>query len=176
MNTKEKLAESLENLLQKKNLDDIQVGDIAAGALLSRKTFYRHFKDKYDLASWYFSQFYESSFGRITDDLDWEDALLAYLDTYQKKSGILKNAYASRDVNSLRSYDIAVTRKTYEKFLADKGADIHSEIMAFAINIAARGGTDIVIEWLLTGMRMEKGQLVYFLKRTLPKDILKYME
>lgn len=111
----------------KKNLDDIHVSEIVAGTSLSRKTFYRHFKDKYDLASWYFAQFYEASFGRITDGLTWEEALLCYLDICQEKYSVLKNAYASRDINGLRGYDIAVTRKTYEKYLTIKGADINSE-------------------------------------------------
>ena len=176
MNSKKLLSESLEKLLLKKNLDDIQVSEIVAGTSLSRKTFYRHFKDKYDLVSWYFAQFYEASFGRITDDLTWEEALLRYLDIYQEKYSVLKNAYASRDINGLRTYDIAVTRKTYEKYLAIKGADINAETMRFAIDIASRGGTDMVIEWLLSGMKMEKSKLVRLLKQTLPNDILKYID
>lgn len=35
------------------------------------------------------------------------------------------------------------------RYLTIKGADINSEIMRFAIDIASRGGTDVVIEWLL---------------------------
>lgn len=172
MNSKSMLAESLEKLLMKKNLDDIQVSEIVAGTSLSRKTFYRHFKDKYDLANWYFAQFYEASFGRITAGLTWEKAFLSYLEVYQEKYSVLKNAYASRDINGLRGYDIAVTKKTYEKYLTLKGVDINSEIMRFAIDIASRGGTDMVIEWLLSGMIMEKNKLVCLLKLTLPNDIL----
>lgn len=176
MSSKKRLAESLEKLLMKKNLDDIQVSEIVAGTSLSRKTFYRHFKDKYDLANWYFADFYDASFGRIIEGLTWEEALLRYLDVYQEKCSVLKNAYASRDVNDLRSYDISITKKTYEKYLRIKGADINSEIMHFAIDIASRGGTDMVIAWLLDGMKMEKSKLVWLLKRTLPSDILKYID
>lgn len=176
MDSKKILAESLEKLLMKKNLDDIQVSEIVAGTSLSRKTFYRHFKDKYDLASWYFAQFYESSFGRIIDGFMWEEALLSYLNIYQEKYNVLKNAYESHDINGLRGYDIAVTKKTYEKYLTMKGADINSEIIRFAIEIASRGGTDMVIEWMLSGMKMEKTRLVSLLKQTLPKDILKYID
>jgi AcrR family transcriptional regulator len=170
------LAESLEKLLRKKNLDNIQVSEIVAGTSLSRKTFYRHFKDKYDLANWYFAQFYEASFGCITEGLTWEEALMHYLEIYQQKYSVLKNAYASRDINGLRSYDIAITRKTYEKYLTIRGADINSETMRFAIDIASRGGTDMVIEWLLSGMKMEKDKLAWLLKQTLPNDILKYID
>lgn len=175
MDSKKMLANSLEKLLIKKNLDDIQVSEIVAGTSLSRKTFYRHFKDKYDLVSWYFAQFYEATFGRIVDGLMWEEALLLYLNIYEEKYSVLKNAYASHDINGLRGYDIAVTRKTYEKYLTMKGADINSEIIRFAIDIASRGGTDMVIEWMLSGMKMEKSKLILLLKETLPKDILKYI-
>lgn len=176
MNTKILFAESLEKLLMKKNLDDIQVSEIVLGTSLSRKTFYRHFSDKYDLSSWYFSQFFEDSFGRITDNLTWEEALLRYLDIYQDKYNILKNAYASRDINGLRNYNIQVTRRTYEKYLVSKGVDITTETIQFAIDIAARGGTDMVIEWLLSGMKMDKKKLVELLKRTLPTDIANHID
>lgn len=175
MKAKEIFADSLEILLMKKRLDDIQVSEIADVSFLSRKTFYRHFRDKYDLAGWYFAQFFESSFGRIMEGENWEDALLRYLEFYEQKSGILKNAYAGHDINGLRYYDIAVTRKTYEKYLLLKGADIDAPDMRFAIDIASRGGTEMIIEWLLTGMKMEKKQLVSLLKKTLPGDILKYI-
>ncbi|SDY44630.1 TetR/AcrR family transcriptional regulator C-terminal domain-containing protein [Tindallia californiensis] len=176
MNTKQAFAKSLEELLTKKNLDDIQVSEIVLGTSLSRKTFYRHFRDKYDLSSWYFFQFFEESFGRITDNFTWEEALLRYLEIYQEKYNVLKNAYASRDINGLRDYDIQVTRKTYEKYLTFKGVDITSETMQFTIDIASRGGTDMVIEWLHSGMKMDKKKLVALLKRTLPTDILKYID
>lgn len=175
MNSRQKLADSLELLLTKRNLDDIQVSEIAAGANVSRKTFYRQFRDKYDLANWYFAQFYKDSFGRIMEGMTWEEALLLCLDVYQEKSAVLKNAYASRDINGLRSFDMHITRRTYEKYLTDRGADITTEEMCFAVEIAARGGTDMVIDWLLGGMKMEKDRLVQLLKRTLPRDILEYI-
>jgi len=175
MNSKEAFRRSLEKLLRKKKLDDIHVSEIVAGSSFSRKTFYRYFHDKYDLANWYFAQFFESSFGRIIGGVDWEDALLRYLDIYEEKSSILKNAYSSHDINSLHSYDIAVTRKTYEKYLLLKGADIDSPNMQFAIEIASRGGTEMIIEWLFKGMNMDKKQLISLIKQTLPNDILNYI-
>ncbi len=176
MNTKQMFADSLESLLKQKNLDDIQVSEIVEGTFLSRKTFYRHFQDKYDLAAWYFSQLFEASFGCITSGQDWREALLKYLDLYEDRAGVLINAYKSRDINGLRNIDISYTRRTYENYLILKGADLGSEAMQFAIEIASRGGTDMVIEWLLGGRKMDKVKLVDYLKQTLPYDILKYID
>ncbi len=92
------------------------------------------------------------------------------------KSDILRHAYSSRDANCLHQYDIDLTRGTYEKYLLAKGADIETGEMRFAVEIASRGGTDMVIDWLIGGMKEEKTTLIALLKRTLPQDIRIYLE
>ena len=173
---KEKLVLAMETLLKKQNLDAITVSQIIDTASVCRKTFYRNFTDKYDLADYYFKRFFDDSFGRITSGQDFDTALLRYLEICEEKSAILRNAYASADVNGLRSYDIESTRHTYEKYLLEKGADIQSAEMRFAIEIAARGGTDMIIEWLRSGMKADKRQLLRLIKRTLPNDLLQYLD
>lgn len=48
--TKKIFAHSLRELLKENNIDNIQVKEICAHCNLSKKTFYYHFQDKYDLA------------------------------------------------------------------------------------------------------------------------------
>lgn len=175
MNSKLQFTHSIESLLLKKSLDEIQVSEIVAGTDLSRKTFYRHFRDKYDLANWYFDQFYHESFGSIVVGTSWEQAFIKCLDVYEQKQRILKNAYSSRDINGLKNHDIEVTRKIYETYLKQKGADIHSEELKFSIDIAVRGGTDMVITWMLDGMKIPKKRFAELMKLSLPPLILKYV-
>ena len=49
---KEILAESFRELAEKKSIDRITVKDIAQNCGYSSATFYRQFKDKYDLIAW----------------------------------------------------------------------------------------------------------------------------
>lgn len=174
-NTKQDFAKSIERLLKKKSLDDIQVSEIVAGSHLSRRTFYRHFFDKYDLANWYFDQFYQESFGRIVVGASWEEALMKCLEVYEQKQDILKNAYASKDINGLRNHEIEITRKIYETYLMQRGADIESEELRFSIEIAARGGTDMVIEWIRGGMKLPKKRFVELIKLSLPGEMIKFI-
>ncbi len=58
---KKMLADALEYLIQTKSIDDITVNDIINQAEISRTTFYRYFKDKFDLMYW--------SFGECIDEL-----------------------------------------------------------------------------------------------------------
>lgn len=172
---KSRIINSLEKLLYHRDLDQIYVSDIIRTAHVSRKTFYRHFQDKYDLVNSYFFTFYHKTFEQIVSGDKWEDALYRYLTICEEKSAILIHAYGSHDANCLRKYDIEMTEKTYTNYLSAKGADIQTKEMHFAIRIASSGGTDMVIDWLLSGMKEEKMVIVNLIKRTLPKDILKYL-
>ena len=50
--TKRALADSLKKLLSRRPMDRITVQDVTDDAAVSRKTFYYHFHDIYDLMEW----------------------------------------------------------------------------------------------------------------------------
>lgn len=52
--TKQALATALEELLEKNSFKKISVADICERCGMSRKSFYYHFKDKFDLVNWIF--------------------------------------------------------------------------------------------------------------------------
>ncbi len=52
--TKRALAASLKNLMTQRPFTKISVGDICAKCDMNRKSFYYHFRDKYDLVNWIF--------------------------------------------------------------------------------------------------------------------------
>ena len=53
--TKRALASSLKSLMETKPFSKISVADICASCDMNRKSFYYHFKDKYDLVEWIFN-------------------------------------------------------------------------------------------------------------------------
>lgn len=52
--TKKALAESLKQLMEEKPFEKINISDICDRCQMNRKSFYYHFKDKYDLVNWIF--------------------------------------------------------------------------------------------------------------------------
>ena len=52
--TKNALADALKGLMMEKNFDKISVSDICDRCNMNRKSFYYHFRDKYDLLNWIF--------------------------------------------------------------------------------------------------------------------------
>ncbi len=166
-----KMLHSLEELLYRKSLEEISVIDIVEKAGVARKTFYRHFQDKYEALNFYFFLFYQESFEKINEGEDWEAALYNYLCVCEEKAKVLLHAYAGIEYGGLLCYDVEMTEKTYQKYLLQKGVDIDTKEMKFAIRIAAYGGTEMIIEWIRSGMPEDKKTLVDLIKRTLPKDI-----
>ena len=52
--TKSALARALKRLMAEKDFQKISVTDICEKCGMNRKSFYYHFKDKYDLMNWIF--------------------------------------------------------------------------------------------------------------------------
>lgn len=61
-NMKYYLADALKRCMKRAPLEKVTAGEIAEECGTSRQTFYRHFKDKYDLVNWYFDKILQESF------------------------------------------------------------------------------------------------------------------
>ncbi len=74
--TKKALAEAMKALMRTEPFSKISVGDICEKCRMNRKSFYYHFRDKYDLVNWIFhtelieviaQRGYENGWGLILD-------------------------------------------------------------------------------------------------------------
>ena len=68
--TKQALSSALKELMEEQSFERISVSDICERCHMNRKSFYYHFKDKYDLANWIFdTEFIELSKSHSSDVL-----------------------------------------------------------------------------------------------------------
>lgn len=70
--TKKALAAALKELMQEKTFDKISVSDICDKCDMNRKSFYYHFRDKYDLVNWIFDTELISVMKNKTEEDAWE--------------------------------------------------------------------------------------------------------
>ena len=61
--TKKVLAESLKDLMLRRDFTDITVTDLCTAAEINRRTFYRHFTDKYQLVTWIYDKGFQKAIG-----------------------------------------------------------------------------------------------------------------
>lgn len=99
--TKRALAESMKELMLQRPFAKISVSDICTHCGMSRKSFYYHFQDKYDLVHWIFeSEFVQTvSLDQCADDWDYYCRLCNYL--YQERE-FYRRALQIQGQNSVR--------------------------------------------------------------------------
>lgn len=142
--TKTALAMALKDLMEERDFDQISVADICAACELNRKSFYYHFKDKYDLVNWIF---YTGFFENIDfDKVGWEllEDLCGYL--YSEKN-FYKSALKIDGQNSFKEF-FYQTLSPIGAFFAD---DTFSDAEAEVGNIFVFNGFISVLERWLNG-------------------------
>lgn len=70
--TKRALAAALKELMEEFPFIKISVADICAKCDINRKTFYYHFKDKYDLVNWIYDTEFMEAIRRKSYTSGWE--------------------------------------------------------------------------------------------------------
>jgi len=78
--TKFALADAVKELMKTTPLDKISVSEIVAECGTTRQTFYRNFKDKYDLVNWYFDNIVQKTIRKMGLSLTIEEGLIKKLE------------------------------------------------------------------------------------------------
>lgn len=116
--TKKALAQSLKELMRKQPFAKISVADICEGCGMSRKSFYYHFKDKYDLVNWIFDMEFIRSIQGRERETGWElfQTLCHYF--YQERD-FYRCAIQIQGQNSFREYFQEVLSPVLENVASD---------------------------------------------------------
>ena len=102
-NTKNALAKAMKTLMVRQSFTKISVGDICDECGLNRKSFYYHFKDKYDLVNWIFQTEFLEMLKVHTYSSSWQLILDICVYLYSEKE-FYSNALQYEGQNSFRGY------------------------------------------------------------------------
>ncbi len=111
-NTKHTLAQALKTLMGIRAFEKISVGDICQQCNVSRKSFYYHFQDKYDLMNWVFHTEFVAALQQIPQLDSWQ-LLLSICTYFHKEQVFYRNALSVRGQNCFQDYFI----ETIEPFI-----------------------------------------------------------
>ena len=99
--TKRMLSMSLKKLLSKTTLDSITIQDITDDAEVSRKTFYYHFQDIYDLLDWTLQEDIHRLIANEIELDNWEESIAALFAYMQANRLLILNAFHSLERDTL---------------------------------------------------------------------------
>lgn len=149
--TKEILAESFYEIASKKTAEKITVNDIVKNCGMSPATFYRHFRDKYDLIIWIYGKKCDEIFDRNRNSgSKREEIIFAWVKFCDENKKYLLNL-----MNNTTGYDSFINGmvehyvRIYEKSIVDRyGKDVLTERAHLKIYIHASGVIRLMFAWM----------------------------
>ncbi len=155
--TKSALAIALKNLMMEKPFEKISVSDICESCGMNRKSFYYHFKDKYDLVNWIFYMDFIGSIKLDSYQTAW-DVIEDFCEKFYSERDFYVEAFQITGQNSFREYVIDTIRPIVGFFIGDYYAE-QNKLDFFTISLG-----DILItaimRWLMDGMQMKPAEFV----------------
>ena len=152
----------MKKLMRQKSFSKISVSDICIDCGINRKSFYYHFRDKYDLVNWiFYTDFILLATTKTFRD-GW-DLIRTLAELFYDDREFYRCALEIEGQNSFRDYFFESTTPILNMFMRDLGSD------EAQISINNRYMSDaflaILYRWLKDGLDQEPDEFVENMKR-----------
>jgi AcrR family transcriptional regulator len=153
--TKHALADALKELLNTRTLDQLTIQDVADAASVSRKTFYYHFHDIYDLVEWMMVEEWKANIQQGDDPKQWLRNVASTISYTMENRKWVLNIYQSMQHDQLASILSKVTQpqveRSFDTIVAGRPVDAGDR--RFVLDIFTYGITALIMSWIGDGMR-----------------------
>lgn len=164
-------AECIKQLMNHQSLDKITVTDIVEMSGKTRQTFYRYFRDKYDLVNWYFEVLADKSFLQIGNSETLREGLTKKFEFIYHDRVFFKEAFKSKDYNNVENYDYNCILTFYQNIIKRKlGNNIPSDI-EFLLEMYCHGSITMTVDWATGGYKLKPEELADMLIEALPPKL-----
>jgi AcrR family transcriptional regulator len=171
-----KLAASIKEEMRTKSLDKIHTTDIVNGAKVSRQSFYRNFKDKYDLVNWYFTILVAQSFKEMGINRTLRDSLISKFNFIRKEQVFFSQAFKSTDYNSVAEYDYDYILEFYTKKLKSAYPEKIPDDIRFLLEFYCHASISMTVDWSNSGMIRTSEKMADLLIRSIPPELSKLLQ
>lgn len=170
--TKRALATSLKELMEEKPFEKINVGDICEKCDMNRKSFYYHFKDKYDLVNWIFdTEFIAVAHTKNYEDI-W-DLLNAMSNFFYQNRNFYRKALCINGQNSFSDH----FKELILPVISDRIQSVSDEeIMDFQVNFIADAVVIAIQRWLVENGTIEPEEFVRQIKLSIRYIVIRYRD
>lgn len=175
---KEILADSFLELAESKPVDKITIKDITDNCGYSTATFYRQFKDKYDLIAWTYTRDLERILEKINfDEASWKQTLLHIADYFSDHKEYLANLFLHTE-----GYDSFIHHMTEIHYNCLKSHILKSGSVEkiddktdMTIRVYVLGTVSLSCEWILGQYPCDAKVLAEVYEKTLPLSLVSYL-
>ncbi len=175
---KEVLAESFRELAETRSIDKITTKEIAKNAGYSQATFYRQFKDKYDLIAWDYTQGLEKTIDRVgIDGYTWRQALIdgahAYLEQKEYLSNLLKHTSGHDSfVRYMTEINYNALKRHIIKVVGRSALDEKTDM---CVRIYVHGTVHLISDWVSGFYDVSPDALAEIHEESIPAPLRPYL-
>ncbi len=139
------------DLLRTRTAQELTISDLVTRASVSRSSFYRHFKDKYDLINFIHLRVLEGTLLTYFEGAPLARAVCATWDVFTRHKRYFRNALTASDMNSLGNFLFSQTYLFYQRALEETGFRMTKE-QSRVLRQYSFGSVALLSEWLLGEM------------------------
>ena len=160
--TKRALEQSLKNLLMKKPLTKITVGDIADDCGINRMTFYYHFKDIYDLVEWSCLEDAKRALDEKKTYETWQQGLLQIFEAVQENKPFILTVYRCVHREQVEKYLQPIVDRLLLGVIDEEadGMAVRDEDKRFIAQIYSYIFIGLMLDWIKDDMREDPQPIV----------------
>jgi probable dihydroxyacetone kinase regulator len=152
--TKRVIAAALKELMNDTPFNEISVNNIVERIGINRKTFYYHFKDKYDLVNWIFNSEVVPNLSSSFTLADWPEGSLRFCRYLQHDKAFYTNALNASGQNSFSEYLYDYIYKQIQRLCLEAcdNRPINQADFDFIVDFLTRAFFGVLITWVKNGM------------------------
>ena len=171
--TKRALEQSLKNLLLKKPLTKITVGDITEDCGINRMTFYYHFKDIYDLVEWSCLEDAKMALEEKKTYDTWQQGLLQIFKAVQENKPFILNVYRCVHREQVEKYLQPLVDQLLLNVINEEAAGItvRDEDKQFIAQVYSYMFIGLMLDWIKDDMREDPQQIVEKLSKLIKGSV-----
>ena len=148
----DKLLDALSDLMEKKDLDAITTTEILQRSGVSRSTFYRKYRDKYELINQSYQNLFNSTMRKVQEGASFKSAFISLYTVLTEYPVFFRRALRSTDPNGLRAYIFRISYQLYIDMLEKYGMDMTEKKNRILLWGYIHGSLAVTCEWVERGM------------------------
>ena len=161
----------MKQCMTKLPLEKITVKEIVEECGTTRQTFYRNFKDKYDLINWYFDKILLESFEHMGEGRTVYEGLANKFHYIQDERLFFRAAFKNDAQNSLREHDFHLILQFYTGQIEEKTGKKITESMRFLLEMYCQGSIYMTVRWVLGKIKATPEQMAESLVDAMPAGL-----
>lgn len=169
------LADALIEVSRKKDISKITVNDIAAAANTSRRTFYNHFSDKYDLINYIYKEKIDQIMETYKND-NYQECMRQTYEIFYNSRQFFTKVINMEGQNSFSEFFVNHTTAYFEDYITRHyGPQTLDEALRYSIRYNVYGQVGVCLDWIRGGMRVRPEKMAEYNIAQIPENLKRYL-